>query len=120
MAMAYTEVVWARAMTDTMKNKTLFITGGNDGIGLATALMFAREGANIALMGRRQDKNETAMGLVLETGARCIAISGDVSREADIAAAIANTVDTFGGLHYAFNNAGVFAPLTPTLAQHET
>jgi NAD(P)-dependent dehydrogenase (short-subunit alcohol dehydrogenase family) len=102
-----------------MKDKTFFVTGGNDGIGLATALQFARQGANVALMSRRADKNKEARDQVLETGARCIAITGDVTSDADLEGAIAETVETFGGLHYAFNNAGVFAALTPTPAMTE-
>ena len=90
-----------------MKNKTVFITGGNEGIGFATALLFAEQGCNVAIMGRRADKNAEALKGLLKTGAQCIAISGDVTREADVARAVAQVTDTFGALHYAFNNAGV-------------
>lgn len=103
-----------------MKNKTVLITGGNDGIGLATAIMFAEQGANVAIVGRRQEKNLEACQQVEKIGGRCLAIAADVTRDADMASAVAQTVETFGGLHYAFNNAGVFAPMTPTPVLTET
>jgi NAD(P)-dependent dehydrogenase (short-subunit alcohol dehydrogenase family) len=91
----------------SMKNKTLFITGGNDGIGLATAIAFAEQGANIAIFSRRPEKNAAAKAKIEALGARCIVIAGDVVSESDIANAVKQTVDTFGGLHFAFNNAGI-------------
>jgi NAD(P)-dependent dehydrogenase (short-subunit alcohol dehydrogenase family) len=96
-----------------MKDKTLFITGGNEGIGLATALLFARQGANIAIMGRRAEKNAEAQKQIAATGVKCLAISGDVTREDDMARAIQQVTDTFGGLHFAFNNAGIVATPKP-------
>ena len=90
-----------------MKDKTIFITGGNDGIGLSTALLFAEQGANVAIMGRRADKNADALTLIEKTGARGLAIAGDVAQEADVARAVGEVVHTFGALHFAFNNAGI-------------
>lgn len=92
-------------MTSTMKGKTLLVTGGNDGIGLATALLFAQRGANIAILGRRADKNEEAREQILAVGAKCIAITADVTCEGDVAGAVATVMKTLGGLHFAFNNA---------------
>ena len=96
-----------------MKNKTLFITGGNEGIGLATALLFAEQGVNVAIMGRRADKNAEAQKQIVARGVKCIAITGDVASEHDMANAIKQVTDTFGGLHFAFNNAGVVAVPKP-------
>jgi NAD(P)-dependent dehydrogenase (short-subunit alcohol dehydrogenase family) len=90
-----------------LNDKTIFITGGNEGIGLATAILFAEHGANVAIMGRRPDKNADALKLIELTGARCLAINGDVVNEADITQAIDEVLHLFGGLHFAFNNAGV-------------
>ena len=100
-----------------MKNKTVFITGGNEGIGLATALAFAQQGVNIAIFGRRNDKNTAAKKQIEAAGVKCIAIDGDVVDETAIADAIKRTTDTFGGLHYAFNNAGVSGRTAPFNAQ---
>jgi len=86
--------------------KACFITGGNTGIGLATALEFAHAGADVAILSRRTDRNEAARAEIEAQGVRCLAITGDVTDEGVIRDAIARTSDTFGGLHYAFNNAG--------------
>ena len=96
-----------------MKDKTLFITGGNVGIGLATALAFAAHGANIAIYSRRSDKNEEAKKLIEKTGARCIAFAGDATDETQLRGAIDETTHRFGGLHYAFNNVGVSQSAAP-------
>src|SRR3990167_2278888 len=90
-----------------MKGKTIFITGGNDGIGLATAQVFAQLGANVAFMGRRAESNQTAKVALESLGASCIAVTGDVAVEADIMRALEQTMAAFGRLDYAFNNAGI-------------
>ena len=89
-----------------MKSKTIFITGGNDGIGRVTARLFSRLGANVAIMSRRSEKNAAAMAEIESEGGKCIALTGDVSKENDIKNAIEETFRRFGSLHYAFNNAG--------------
>ena len=99
--------------SDEMKGKTVFVTGGNEGIGLSTALLFAQRGASLAIMGRRENKNEQAKTVIEETGARCVAIAADVTDEARMSDAIKQITDTFGGLHFAFNNAGIVAHPQP-------
>jgi NAD(P)-dependent dehydrogenase (short-subunit alcohol dehydrogenase family) len=96
-----------------MHGKTLFVTGGNSGIGLATALCFARAGADIALFARRTDRNDAARNLIEAEGRRCLTFSGDVTDEAAMRTAIAQTMRHFGGLHYGFNNAGAMQAMTP-------
>jgi NAD(P)-dependent dehydrogenase (short-subunit alcohol dehydrogenase family) len=90
-----------------MKGKTIFITGGNDGIGLVTARLFAQLGANVAIMSRRAESNDAAKVDLESRGGRCIAITGNVSIEADVRRALEQTFEAFGRLDYAFNNAGV-------------
>ena len=106
-----------------MKGKSLFVTGGNVGIGLATALAFAKEGANIAILARRADKNEQARVQIEKHGVRCLTFAADSNDEAALARAIAESGSEFGGLHYAFNNVGVSqrgAPLTDlTMSDYE-
>jgi NAD(P)-dependent dehydrogenase (short-subunit alcohol dehydrogenase family) len=87
--------------------KTILITGGNAGIGLATALRFAKGGFNVAIVGRRDAVNQEAIAKVKASGGEAIAFAGDVTDEAFIRSAIRKTAQTFGGLHAAFNNAGV-------------
>jgi NAD(P)-dependent dehydrogenase (short-subunit alcohol dehydrogenase family) len=93
-----------------MKGKTFFVTGGNTGIGFCTAQLFARLGANIAILSVGDDVNAQARRQIEAMGASCLVITGDVTREVDVAAAVRETVDHFGGIHYCFNNAGVSQP----------
>jgi NAD(P)-dependent dehydrogenase (short-subunit alcohol dehydrogenase family) len=102
-----------------MKGKTIFITGGNDGIGLATARLFAEMGANVAIMGRRAERNDAAKLDIESRGGRCIAVAGDVCIETDVQRALEQTVNAFGRLDYAFNNAGVEQVPKPLTEQTE-
>jgi NAD(P)-dependent dehydrogenase (short-subunit alcohol dehydrogenase family) len=102
-----------------MNGKVVFVTGGNAGIGLATALAFAKEGVHVAILGRREDENAKARHLVEAEGVRCLAFAGDVTRAQDVAAAVSRTADTLGGLNFAFNNAGVEQVPTPLPEQTE-
>ncbi len=96
----------------SLLGRTFFVTGANSGIGLATALRFARERANIAIFARRADQNEQARQLIEAQGASCLALAGDVTDEVSFRDAIAATVRRFGGLHYGFNNAGAAQSVT--------
>jgi NAD(P)-dependent dehydrogenase (short-subunit alcohol dehydrogenase family) len=97
----------------TLAGRTFFVSGANSGIGLATALRFAREGANVAIFARRARENEEARQLIESQGARCLALTGDVTDETSFREAIAATVSRFGGLHFGFNNAGASQSVTP-------
>ncbi|QQL44556.1 SDR family NAD(P)-dependent oxidoreductase [Sulfuriroseicoccus oceanibius] len=90
-----------------MSNQTILITGGNAGIGLATAKLFASNGYNVAIIGRRAEQNESAAVAIKEIGASCLPLTGDVTDETFIRDAVARTKSEFGGLHHVFNNAGV-------------
>jgi NAD(P)-dependent dehydrogenase (short-subunit alcohol dehydrogenase family) len=96
-----------------MNNKTIFITGGNTGIGLATALLFAKQGANVAIFSRGRQENATARTKIEKLGAKALDFVGDVTNETVVRNALAKTAETFGGLHFAFNNAGVEQIPTP-------
>jgi NAD(P)-dependent dehydrogenase (short-subunit alcohol dehydrogenase family) len=100
-----------------MNNKTIFITGGNSGIGLATALLFAKQGANVAIFSRRREENATARTKIEKLGAKALDFVGDVTNETVVRNALAKTAETFGGLHFAFNNAGVEQIPTPLVDQ---
>jgi NAD(P)-dependent dehydrogenase (short-subunit alcohol dehydrogenase family) len=91
----------------SLAGKTLLVTGGNTGIGLETASLFARQGANIVVFGIGAELNATAQRQIEALGARCLAITGDVTHEAEMAGAVAQTMADFGALHYMFNNAGI-------------
>ena len=94
-------------MNNRFSDKVALITGGNSGIGLATSLQFAREGAKVAISARREEEGEAAVRQILEAGGEAIFIKTDVSRRSDIEAMVDKTLDTYGKLDYAFNNAGV-------------
>ena len=91
----------------TFEKKTVLITGGTSGIGKATALAFAKEGANVVVSGLRVAEGEQVAREITSTGRRALFVQTDVIREDEIITLIEKTVATFGGLHIAFNNAGV-------------
>lgn len=91
-------------------DKAVLVTGGNSGIGRATAIAFAREGATVAVLGRREDSCDAVVRAIVETGGRAIAIPADMTVELDVERAIARVVDELGGLDVAFNNAGSWTP----------
>ena len=93
--------------TGRYTEKTVFITGGASGIGRATALAFAAEGARVAVTDVSAEAAEEVAGVIRASGGEAIAIGCDVSRTDNVRAALAETVKTFGGLDIAFNNAGV-------------
>jgi NAD(P)-dependent dehydrogenase (short-subunit alcohol dehydrogenase family) len=97
----------------TLAGRTFFVSGANSGIGLATALRFAREGANVAIFARRAHENEQARQQIEAQGAVCLSLNGDVTDETSFRDAIAATVRRFGGVHYGFNNAGASQSVTP-------
>jgi NAD(P)-dependent dehydrogenase (short-subunit alcohol dehydrogenase family) len=68
----------------SFENKTVLITGGTSGIGKATALAFAKEGANVAISGRRLPEGEEVARQITQLGGRGLFVQGDVAREQDI------------------------------------
>ena len=87
-------------------DKVALITGGSSGIGLSTALAFAREGARVAIAGRRPEAGSEALTTIEAAGGEAMFIQADVTREADVEAMVASVGATWGRLDYAFNNAG--------------
>jgi len=92
--------------SDRLAGKTAIITGGDSGIGRAVAVLFAREGANVAIVHLEEgdDAAETCRHVENE-GRRCLAIQGDVGDKAFCEEAVRRTVETFGGLDILVNNA---------------
>jgi len=91
-------------VSSRLKANIAIVTGAGSGIGRACALAFAREGAKVALVGRRKDRLEE---VAREVGSSALAIAADVSRKADVARVLEQTAAHFGGLNVLLNNAGV-------------
>ena len=89
-----------------LNGKVALITGASAGIGRATALLFAREGAKLELAARRQAELETLVAEIAAAGGEAVALAGDVRSESYAKALVALAVGRFGRLDIAFNNAG--------------
>jgi len=89
-------------------NKVALITGGTSGIGEATALLFANEGAKVTITGRNEERGSEVTDPILKGGGQAIFIQTDVSKADDCRRAVDETVRAFGRLDILFNNAGVF------------
>ncbi len=93
-----------------LKDRVALVTGGGTGIGRATALLFAREGAMVAVTGRRKGPLEETVSAVESAGGNVIKpimVEGDVSKAGDAAEMVGKTLDAFGRLDVVVNNAGV-------------
>ncbi|MFZ9414624.1 MAG: SDR family NAD(P)-dependent oxidoreductase [Alphaproteobacteria bacterium] len=89
-----------------LKDKTCIVTGGGSGIGRATCLLFAAEGATVVVADRRRDAADKVVAECAAAGGKAIAMEVDVSRSADVARMVADTVARCGRLDVLVNNAG--------------
>ena len=89
------------------------MTGAANGIGRATALAFAREGASVIVADVAERGIQETARLVEQAGGRALAVRCDVTRPEDVKAALDKTVEAFGRLDFAFNNAGIEQPVGP-------
>lgn len=97
-------------MTNEFEEKVVLITGAASGIGRATALAFAERGAKIVVADRRIEQGIETVALVRKIGTEAIFVSTDVSKGNEVKNAIDKTIQTYGRLDYASNNAGIAAP----------
>src|SRR5689334_15120270 len=100
----------------TLTDRTLIVSGGSRGIGLAIALAAAKRGANVVLLAKTSEPHpklpgtvHTAVADVEATGGKGIAVVGDVRREEDVQRAIDAAVEHFGGVDVVINNASAIA-----------
>lgn len=101
-----------------MAGRVCLVTGGGSGIGRATAILMAREGAaGVIVAGRRREPGEATVQACRESGCDAHYVQADVTEEADAAALVEFAVGRFGRLDIAFNNAGCQEPRAPIEAQ---
>ncbi len=89
-----------------LEGKVAFVTGGGTGIGRACALLFAREGARVAVAGRRREPLDATVAQIRAAGGEALAVACDVTARTHVEDAIRATVERFGRLHVVVNNAG--------------
>ncbi len=94
-----------------LEGKSALITGGGEGIGRATALLFCNEGANVGIMGRTSSKLEKVVNETDGPG-KMVALPGDVSIEEDVKRVVDEFYNLFGKVDILFNNAGILEPGT--------
>ena len=94
-------------MAGTLEGKIALVTGGGSGIGQATSLTFAREGAKVVVADVNADGGEETVTQIKVAGGDAFFVHADVSRASDVEAMVKTAVQTFGRLDCAFNNAGI-------------
>jgi len=93
-------------MSGRFQDKVVLVTGGSSGIGKATALAFAREGAKVVITARRVRESEETVKMIKEVGGEGMFIKADVSQRNEVETLILKAVEGYGRLDFAFNNAG--------------
>src|SRR5580700_520554 len=106
-------------MTRELEGKTALVTGGTSGIGRDTAILFAKAGAKVVVAGRREVEGNQTLELVRAAGGEALFVKTDVSKAADVENLVKKTVEKFGRLDVAFNNAGIEGKTAPIISQSE-
>jgi NAD(P)-dependent dehydrogenase (short-subunit alcohol dehydrogenase family) len=102
-----------------LKGKVGLVTGGTSGIGRDTVVLLARAGVKVTVAGRREREGEETVKLAREAGGDGIFVKTDVSKAAEVESLIKRTVEKFGRLDLAFNNAGVEGLFAPVMSLSE-
>lgn len=102
----------AEVVVERLSGKRALITGGASGIGRATALLFAREGAAVCLVDLNEEGGEAVVRTIEEEGGRAVFVRADVTRASECREAVEQTVSSLGGLDILFNNAGIIRRAT--------
>jgi NAD(P)-dependent dehydrogenase (short-subunit alcohol dehydrogenase family) len=107
------------AMPTELQGKVALVTGGTSGIGRDTAVLFAKAGANVVVAGRREVEGNETIELVHAGGGEGLFVTTDVSKASEVDLLIQKTVERFGRLDIAFNNAGIEGAWVPIVRQSE-
>jgi NAD(P)-dependent dehydrogenase (short-subunit alcohol dehydrogenase family) len=99
------------------QGKVAIVTGGTSGIGRAAAVAYAKEGARVVVAGRRAVEGEETVRLIRAKGGEALFVATDVAQEGQVKNLVGRTLEQFGRLDFAFNNAGVEQTPTPFLEQ---
>src|ERR1051326_5968841 len=100
--------------SNTFKGKVAFVTGAASGIGRATAVAFAVEGAGVVAADISEHASHETTNIIKEPGGLALAVKCDVSQTEDVKNCLGQAIETFGRLDFAFNNAGVEQKLALT------
>lgn len=106
-------------MTTELQGKVALVTGGTSGIGREAAVLFAKAGAKVVVSGRREAEGKETVDLVCAAGGDGLFVKGDVSKATEVQELVQKTVQKFGRLDLAFNNAGIEGAWTPITEQSE-
>ena len=106
-------------MTKELAGKVALVTGGTSGIGRETAILFAKTGAKVVVAGRREAEGNETVELVGAAGGEGLFVKTDVSLASEVEALVQKTVEKFGRLDVAFNNAGIEGAWVPITMQTE-
>ena len=90
-----------------LEGKVVIVTGGNSGVGAATAVLFAKEGAKVVISARRQAQLEEVAAKIREAGGEVLPVVTDISKPEDAKNLVARTVEAYGKVDVLVNNAGV-------------
>src|ERR671925_1664143 len=104
-------------MAGHLEGKVALVTGGASGIGRATALTFAREGAKLVVADLNADGGQQTVHMITENGGEATFVQTDVSRAVEVQALISTAVETYGRLDCAHNNAGISGGLRSRTAE---
>jgi NAD(P)-dependent dehydrogenase (short-subunit alcohol dehydrogenase family) len=106
-------------MTTGLEGKVALVTGGTTGIGRDTAVGFAKAGAKVVVAGRREPEGEETVELIRAAGGESLFVKVDVSKSSEVQSLVQKTVEKFGRLDVAFNNAGIEGVWVPITRQSE-
>ncbi|MEH2012346.1 SDR family oxidoreductase [Nostoc sp.] len=94
-------------MAGEFDGKVAIVTGGSSGIGKATAIAFGKAGAKVVVAARRDSEGEETVNLIKQAGSEALFVKTDVAQVSQVEALVSKTVETYGRLDFAFNNAGI-------------
>src|SRR5689334_13548385 len=106
-------------MAGELEGKVGLVTGGTSGIGRETAILLAKEGAKVAIAGRREAERHGTIDLIRAAGCDALFVETDVTKASEVDALVRKTVEKFGRLDVAFNNAGTEGVWVPIARQAE-